>query len=1084
MRMSTKRQKKSSKRIKQTESQVLQALMEKKPYLLIESKDPKLNLNIPISSFTTIQGQANIDNESLPQMIDLSYTSESKATVSQSESQVVVDESNSKMINLSNNFLIIPTGSTDPKDSIPLSNIDYRFIAKLARRNWIEFMNYITLTITEEVTYENKTRTRTVIERDKRYEMLFRIIKIFTIANIGEEKIDISTLSLKKIMKMMGMEPTPMGAFITILIVEFKTIITNQTSHLKRNILYNRSALLMSVVQEVENSYVTQFERNATAIPFPKKNILEYDTNRKMANELLKDLNAKVKNQIEKINELAESDENTLVYFKDENGKDILLRRKLLKAILEEENEYFDRYLVEEYLTKEKLYIKKSTIDLSNCIELIELIDERNQKKIIVEKVELVEQYKTFTYYNKESAIINQVMNDKGEYRIRMIDINGSDVDKTGLETIQPQPEEERLIKEKKEELEKEINSEPLTSELVDLGNEKIVIKDLITKLKQNNDNLDFYTVNNTYLKDSPQIRITKEEIVKETVPLLEITNSKSQSKVLIEKNQFLSSISQWKKLSQRFDVNNNKGFAVKTDLYYSTINHYSSADIPIQISLFNRNLKNDLNPAFYYLEEKDINSKTIYIRKTYIDIITKTTKVYKKYYITDYMKNAVVISPSSMQKTKTYIEVLNLEDNQTYLIPCSDLNKALEDCVNDEFSATSSLGKVIQLKKTKLKIQNQSLVELGDQPEQYREDLISQIEDEYIEVNDTEDNSKHLIRTAKLRQVTSHKQTVPFETYIIEDNENKMVHVTKALCNSKLESKTEPNYICCKDSSNNKDYYLHSNQIHAIDCGFEDEIEYDQQASKNEKAKLKLNHIKIVKLNQLTNLPSQPEEEFMKEVLLKIEDANRNETGREYIQITDVSNKTILILKHYLTLIKIDQIGENKIEIIDCFSNKIIIDKTINLNQSDLSFFKIKNDKDNSISFTNREQFISNLKSIKRQKDILKLIDYYSNKECSLSPIAFTIINENISNLPLKIIPPKPVEIPVIVPVIVKEERNLLPQALDGEEPIKIQENIVIKEEDEEIISAPKPLKAVKPKVKQTYYLHRIVVKKIKKNK
>ena len=423
---------------------------------------------------------------------------------------------------------------------------------------------------------------------------------------------------------------------------------------------------------------------------------------------------------------------------------------------------------------------------------------------------------------------------------------------------------------------------------------------------------------------------------------------------------------------------------------------------LPADFSDINEKLLLDIVPQNKLLLLYDNNNQPCLINKRLGDNLVKYPKTkFDTFTLNDKNGKKIKVSRKVVEKGNKdnnceYIEIVDntKDENKNEFIPVGELLVALKDKENEEFETKNKDGKKIKLNKKKIKVVKQTIkyVDVPQQGEEIKAQLLSEIKDSYIKLKDSKNIKDILVRYTQLEQVNSYKQKAPFTNYEILNNKKEKVYTTKTIC-QKISTigDNEKLILCYDESQNNKEFLVPLDKIKNTKCDGEDEFEI------GEGQKILFKNLKIKKLEEAPKLGAQPEEEKMLKVLNLINKINSGPLNKNY-KTKDINENVCFVSNNYINkLQKESKNDENdtKYNINDAFGkNKITLVKTtVDKDNKPGDYLMIKSKKDNKDYLVELNDLTNNLKKFKSTDDDIIVVNATDGKSMKLNPLEIEIV-------------------------------------------------------------------------------------------
>ena len=419
---------------------------------------------------------------------------------------------------------------------IKILNKSFQKISKMICIKWVEFINYITIQITEsQNTIFNEEQNNSQFK--KYYQLLFKIIQIFSVKFPNENLIGILNQSLEKIFKLLNISIIELFPYLLIFIIQQKTRKNLSDSEfdkhhilkMKKFIDRKRSVLKNNINISLYPSYDFSTKINQVEI-------LDLDKFRNNASKLLFNLlNGIIDNN--EINDFKKNlfpiDDNLIyVNYIDNNNNNSIIKFSLLKLIKNHiQRINFNNYEIFD-INNNKVILNKNIVnELINIPEnkLLYLCYDNESNDICLINLDLLKNF---------NGNLNDIIETENNKKIKFNNIR---IKKSNIITkLPPQPEEEKLINKKINDLKKKLNSKIPYSEFVEIktneNSNNFIINEYFNLINKNSDeNETKYIIKDIY---NQEIIIKKElKAIDPNNSYLNILISDTQKKYFVNKN-------------------------------------------------------------------------------------------------------------------------------------------------------------------------------------------------------------------------------------------------------------------------------------------------------------------------------------------------------------------------------------------------------------------------------------------------------------------------------------------------------------------------------------------------------------------
>ena len=419
---------------------------------------------------------------------------------------------------------------------IKILNKSFQKISKMICIKWVEFINYISIQITEsQNTIFNEEQNNSQFK--KYYKLLFKIIQIFSVKFPNENLIGILNQSLEKIFKLLNISIIELFPYLLIFIIQQKTRKNLSDSEfdkhhilkMKKFIDRKRSVLKNNINISLYPSYDFSTKINQVEI-------LDLDKFRNNASKLLFNLlNGIIDNN--EINDFKKNlfpiDDNLIyVNYIDNNNNNSIIKFSLLKLIKNHiQRINFNNYEIFD-INNNKVILNKNIVnELINIPEnkLLYLCYDNESNDICLINLDLLKNF---------NGNLNDIIETENNKKIKFNNIR---IKKSNIITkLPPQPEEEKLINKKINDLKKKLNSKIPYSEFVEIktneNSNNFIINEYFNLINKNSDeNETKYIIKDIY---NQEITIKKElKAIDPNNSYLNILISDTQKKYFVNKN-------------------------------------------------------------------------------------------------------------------------------------------------------------------------------------------------------------------------------------------------------------------------------------------------------------------------------------------------------------------------------------------------------------------------------------------------------------------------------------------------------------------------------------------------------------------
>lgn len=502
-------------------------------FLYIAFHDQRDKIRIKRNSLEKIESlQKKIPKDFIPNIFFVIIYQANKQTNKERES-IINEQYYLKILNFKK-YLVCKIEIGDL--GIKILNKSFQKISKMICIKWVEFINYITIQITEsQNTIFNEEQNNSQFK--KYYQLLFKIIQIFSVKFPNENLIGILNQSLEKIFKLLNISIIELFPYLLIFIIQQKTRKNLSDSEfdkhhilkMKKFIDRKRSVLKNNINISLYPSYDFSTKINQVEI-------LDLDKFRNNASKLLFNLlNGIIDNN--EINDFKKNlfpvDDNLIyVNYIDNNNNNSIIKFSLLKLIKNHiQRINFNNYEIFD-INNNKVILNKNIVnDLINVPEnkLLYLCYDNESNDICLINLDLLKNF---------NGNLNDIIETENNKKIKFNNIR---IKKSNIITkLPPQPEEEKLINKKINDLKKKLNSKIPYSEFVEIktneNSNNFIINEYFNLINKNSDeNETKYIIKDIY---NQEIIIKKElKAIDPNNSYLNILISDTQKKYFVNKN-------------------------------------------------------------------------------------------------------------------------------------------------------------------------------------------------------------------------------------------------------------------------------------------------------------------------------------------------------------------------------------------------------------------------------------------------------------------------------------------------------------------------------------------------------------------
>lgn len=934
----------------------------------------KKNISIRISnrSFLHLHSMIESKPDDICESVNFSIITTITSTETKQVSKVYTEEKEEvyfKLLSYVKYFHIYDTIYTTKTDEekalneIPIANADLRKIIALSGHEWIDLIGYLLIQITE-ISYEEIKRQsmRTIQRYNKKLDYLFKLIKTFefTLNNNDNHKVDMSSYSIKRILKLLNVNIT---SFIPLLKIAVVTSdLKNKALRKQRSLLYNKAYVLemkKNIDDDENSSYVHMKQNNDMSRRMHTISFEHFETERNNASVFLHSLLDKIENKKKEIMAIINDDKNLYIKVKYADDKFTFIPKKLYDFIINDSENEYDEYKVKD--------VKGNSISLSKAKlneekEFTPAYTKLNSGEYAT-KDDINCLYDNFTFINQDSLLNVETEDEVKQKEPKLIDVVLEEQKEECMIEFE-NPEATDKLNKYKNDVINELNKDKDKTHLIKC-NTFFITEDMIKKLKAKSDS-DQEGTNREYLfmnvVDDKEMKLNKEDINK-------ASNIDSDNKLyvkigdsILNKSEIIKAVNDLDGIDKEIKVNKYKENDQKEEISIqpNTIHpfKYNIVDIPKQIYEINNELKEKIKNINENNALILIDGKTI--RKELADKVANHQSEYDLYHIKDNKDNSIKISKSNIKTIlanntfEKYIPINNIDDATTIkYIPLSKLIENSNDDSTDVFTCKDIDGNEVSIPKEKIKIvdikEDHSEKDneiLNHQPEQFKIDTLKEAKINIIDVIDNNGKS-HKIREDKLNLIISHKQDIPFTNYEIDSDDiiNEKINLTKDNAEKAINTQQKKYFIGYNNSNQNEKFFIDKDEFKQNENDFEEEYVIEGEK------KIKFGDIRVSKLEQINELPKQPEEEQFRLLFAKHKEIENDiNNSRVLIKVIDTNNKEQFITEDTLAKLKTLSTNEdNETFTIKSEKYEYTLPKNINAKESE-HYIEINSENENYI--------------------------------------------------------------------------------------------------------------------------------------
>ena len=502
-------------------------------FLYIAFHDQRDKIRIKRNSLEKIESlQKKIPKDFIPNIFFVIIYQANKQTNKERES-IINEQYYLKILNFKK-YLVCKIEIGDL--GIKILNKSFQKISKMICIKWVEFINYITIQITEsQNTIFNEELNNSQFK--KYYQLLFKIIQIFSVKFPNENLIGILNQSLEKIFKLLNISIIELFPYLLIFIIQQKTRKNLSDSEFdKHHILKMKNFIDRKRSVLKNNINISLYPSYDFSTKINQVEILDLDKFRNNASKLLFNLlNGIIDNN--EINDFKKNlfpvDDNLIyVNYIDNNNNNSIIKFSLLKLIKNHiQRINFNNYEIFD-INNNKVILNKNIVnELINIPEnkLLYLCYDNESNDICLINLDLLKNF---------NGNLNDIIETENNKKIKFNNIR---IKKSNIITkLPPQSEEEKLINKKINDLKKKLNSKIPYSEFVEIktneNSNNFIINEYFNLINKNSDeNETKYIIKDIY---NQEIIIKKElKAIDPNNSYLNILISDTQKKYFVNKN-------------------------------------------------------------------------------------------------------------------------------------------------------------------------------------------------------------------------------------------------------------------------------------------------------------------------------------------------------------------------------------------------------------------------------------------------------------------------------------------------------------------------------------------------------------------
>ena len=902
-------------------TKIYHEILSKKEYLTV-LKDRGFKFDFPKKAFDRIckfYGNHVLKPISFCKFVKSVQETEIKkmATVS----KVLGEREIGSILDISNCFAIIPKYYEDTYDEVKIAEISPKLknqmmkdIVKKAGMQWDLLLDYCDMQIVDT---QIKETSKVTIS----YELIdnvFKYIPLLQIVLVNGEKIDCSFYSYKNILDKCGIK---LDKMIPYLHHEIKDI--DRTKEKLETIpLYEKIKLREFRDKIRHGDFKDQKINFEQAMKQCKRfdkiplDMVELDLNK--AHNLLENLIKKVDDKKNKIKNYCENIDNQIIEIKDKNNKNIYIRKNIFDKIINEDEPDFDEYKTNDIDGNEITLSKKALPDYKDNSPFVKIYNKNNSKEdyILIDNHDIEDNLSNFTFVRQEEIFKGKNKNDEPlEEEWIVMDVEFDDLpkldDSKPLYTI---PEKEILFGKTKKDLLDKLNKDNKDIILYN-KNKSFIPMTLVKEIKDRDKN-----VKNKNIKYKIKNRINKKDNIlveykdifdEEKSPELILINNEDNpdENIVVNKNDLIKELNDWDTLDNNIKINNEvNNNEVEINPKKIKIIILEKEEIPKNFEDIQEEIKNQITPENMVIKSVDNIIKKSIAKK----IIDNNDPNYDIYYIKDINNKKVKVSKKILEKdnedpSSHLISISTKEEpNKNIIIPTQEIIKQIDlDPMDESFTVNDKDGNKYTIKKTSIKINPLEIEEinLDEQPNKIKNDIIKNIKDYYYLYKDPE-NKSHYIRGDILKKVKNYKSEYPIENFEIEDEKNNKLIIPKDVAEKIIDNPNEIKNISLDDEENKGQPIMADLDLFKKGEG---DIEEPIPVNKDGKTII-LKRVKATKLKDIDSLCEQPEEKQYEIIYNLIKKLQKDNPSTDIYKVKDITNNDIFIYED-----SINKIEENK---------------------------------------------------------------------------------------------------------------------------------------------------------------------------
>ena len=900
-----------------TKSKLYNEVASKKKFLRVYKKgEKKFSINIPKKAFDRICQFYGYERLT-PNSFIIYHTEEVIKTFSRLKTQKkeIDDNEGEKVLEAVDDYYIVPKNlyEYDEEQQYDLSvKVKSKHIKDIIKKAELDLGEIIELINIQIVTQEEQETTQIQVNYFV-YETIFKFVPLLKVIFDNNENFEIAFYSYRTILSKCGIK---LEKIIPYLKIKKENI--NREELMKKVIpLYESAKIRKSkeiINEDIKDHKLYILKGCNTLKRYPKSPFDDFELNRNEETILLYDLINQIEEKQKKAKSIYDNIDNHIIEINDKDNKVKYIRKKIFDSVISSPESKFDEYKIND-INENEIIVSKNVLKGNKSSPLVKLYNKNNPKDeyIYVPKKDVETNFNKLKYTRQQENFKGKDKNDEQkDIKYLLMDVECDTLPK--LDDSKPLysiPGESAIYDDTKNNLTNKLNDKNI---LICQTKNKFIPFDTINNIKERDSG-----VKNKNIKYKIKNIVNKEEIIiieykdifDNDIPsdFVMIDNKDNpDDKFIVNKNDLLKEINSWENpnndIKIKNQINNNEIIINPSNINIITP---EKQELPENYENIQNEIKDKIKP-----ENKIIKSNNYYIKKTIAKKIIDDPEEYDIYYIIDINNKKVKISKKQLKKDNDddaceYISVSSKDEpNKKIIVNTKQIiNKLDEDPIEEIISIDDDEGKNHKIKKTTIIINPIEIedIDLEEQPEKIKKDLLKDITDYFYLYND-EEKKPHYIRVDTLKLIKNYKSDHPIENFEVDDEKGNKIKIPKEEAVKLLEAKIEPKYISLDDEETAGEPVLANLDI--IEKS-ENDIDEPIQINKEGK-KIKLKKIKLTKLKEIKSLPEQPEEKEYETIDILIKDIQKKEPLSDIVQVKDSKDNNIFIYEDTL-----NKIEENK---------------------------------------------------------------------------------------------------------------------------------------------------------------------------